>query len=68
MLSDDRDWLSGSDVVSGRPIINTTAVKVFLDNLLSARESVAATHRKDYRRSDERNRVASLAPTEAQGG
>jgi len=44
MLADDRNGLSRSDVVPRSPIIVTRSVEVLLDDLLSARESVAATH------------------------
>jgi len=45
MLADDRDGLGRSRVVARAPVFLTRdAVEALLDDLLSARESVAATH------------------------
>jgi hypothetical protein len=45
ILSDDRDALSRSDVVARNPVIlEGNCVEVLGDDLLTARESVAATH------------------------
>jgi hypothetical protein len=45
MLPDDRDGLGGTDVVTGTPVFITgDGVEVLLNDLLAARESIAATH------------------------
>jgi hypothetical protein len=47
VMANDRDWLGGSNVVSRRPVIvPCRAVEVFLDDLLSPRQSVTPAHWK----------------------
>lgn len=51
MLPDHRDWLRGRDVVARVPIASPRGgIELYLDDLLSARQSVASAHRGDYGR------------------
>jgi hypothetical protein len=47
MLADDWNGLGGGDVVARSPVgFVGSAVEIFLDNLLSPRESISAAHRE----------------------
>src|SRR5215469_6426700 len=50
MLPDHRDWLRGSDVVPGTPVVLPIgSVEMLLDYLLSPRQSVATAHGEKLR-------------------
>jgi hypothetical protein len=48
MLADDGNRPSGSDVIARPPVIFDGGVEVFRDELLAMRETIAATHKRDY--------------------
>lgn len=63
MLPDHRDWLRGSDVVAGTPIvIPRGSLEVFLDDLLPPRQSVTPAHQRiiSDRECEERQTACSI--------